>query len=117
METTEAANDRQGRKTKTTTTTTSGTSSSSEAVDTKQHRDKRAKFIELANKRTAKALKAIRVIARLGGANASNYAYSQHDVDAISMAIRRELEDMERRMTPPGIQLDVEFDVTKAQTM
>ena len=79
---------------------------------------RRAKFVRLVNKRTASAIKAIRYISRLGaGKNAYNYEFCQDDIAAIAWALKAEIETLERIMVPTGIQLDVEFDVTKGPTV
>lgn len=58
--------------------------------------DKREKFVELAQKRTVKAIKAIRSIGKLG--NRSAYVYTDTDVNRIVKAINDEIEALKARM-------------------
>lgn len=70
-------------------------------------RDKRAKFVSLAESRTAAAIKAIRVIAKLG--NQSHYDYSETDVRKIVAALSKEVDAMKARMMSSGGKETVEF--------
>lgn len=70
-------------------------------------RDKRAKFVSLAESRTAAAIKAIRVIAKLG--NQSHYDYSEADVRKIVAALNKEVDAMKARMMSSGGKETVEF--------
>jgi len=60
---------------------------------------KREKFVDLANTRTAKAMSAIAVIGGL--ASKTNYDYSEHDVNAITLALRTEIDILEKRFANP----------------
>ena len=70
-------------------------------------RDKRAKFVTLAESRTAAAIKAIRVIAKLG--NQSHYEYTEADVRKIAAALNKEVDAMKTRMMSRGGKETVEF--------
>ncbi len=70
-------------------------------------RDKRGKFVELAERRTANAIKAIRVIAKLG--NKSAYVYDEGDVRKIAAALTKEVEALKARMSSSGGKEAVEF--------
>lgn len=69
--------------------------------------DKRAKFVRLAESRTAAAIKAIRVIAKLG--NHSHYDYTEADVRKIVAALNKEVDAMKARMMSSGGKETVEF--------
>ena len=56
---------------------------------------KRAKFKELAEKRTNKALEAVRLIGNL--ANRQNYAYEDAEVRKVVRALRDAVADVEAR--------------------
>ena len=58
-------------------------------------RDRRARFVELAEKRTEKALRQIKLISNL--ADKSNYEYSKADVDKVLQALRKAIDDCEAR--------------------
>ncbi len=58
-------------------------------------RDKRKKFVELAEKRTTKAIHALRLVGNLS--NKNNYEYSDTDVKKIVKALDEEIKDMRRR--------------------
>ena len=68
---------------------------------------KREKFIELAERRTANAMRAIRVIGKLGNPHA--YEYDETDVKKIAKALTDELETMKNRMTSIKPSDGVEF--------
>jgi len=70
-------------------------------------KDKRAKFVSLAESRTAAAIKAIRVIAKLG--NQSHYDYTEADVRKIAAALIKEVDAMKARMMSSGGKEAVEF--------
>jgi len=70
-------------------------------------RDKRTKFVTLAESRTAAAIKAIRVIAKLG--NQSHYDYTEADVRKIAAALTKEVDAMKTRMMSRGGKETVEF--------
>lgn len=70
-------------------------------------KDKRAKFVSLAESRTAAAIKAIRVIAKLG--NQSHYDYSEADIRKIAGALTKEIDAMKTRMMSRGGKETVEF--------
>jgi len=70
-------------------------------------RDKRTKFVTLAESRTAAAIKAIRVIAKLG--NQSHYEYSEADVRKIAAALNKEVDAMKTRMLSRGGKETIEF--------
>ena len=72
---------------------------------TKPHR--RDKFVELAEKRTANAIRAIRRIAKLG--NLAHYTYSESDVQKIVSALNKETETMRTKMTSSGGQDTIDF--------
>ena len=69
--------------------------------------DKRTKFVSLAESRTAAAIKAIRVIAKLG--NQSHYDYTEADVRKIAAALNKEIDAMKTRMMSRGGKETVEF--------
>jgi hypothetical protein len=68
---------------------------------------KREKFIELAEGRTKTAIKAIRVIGKLGNKNA--YEFTETDVNKITKALIREVEQMKARMSSSGGKESVDF--------
>ena len=68
---------------------------------------KRAKFINLAEKRTANAIKAIRVIGKLG--NPSAYDYGDEDVKKIVKALSAEIELLKGRLKDTKRPHGVEF--------
>lgn len=68
---------------------------------------KREKFIELAEKRTIKAIQAIRILAKLG--NKSHYEYDESDVKKIVSALNKEVESLKVRMLTAKTQDKVEF--------
>ncbi|KQT33660.1 hypothetical protein ASG29_06520 [Sphingomonas sp. Leaf412] len=70
-------------------------------------RDKRTKFVSLAESRTAAAIKAIRVVAKLG--NQSHYDYTETDVRKIATALNKEVDAMKTRMLSRGGKETVEF--------
>ena len=76
-------------------------------TDRRGARDKRAKFVSLAEGRTAAAIKAIRVIAKLG--NQPHYEYSEADVRKIAAALNKEVDAMKTRMMTRGGKETVEF--------
>ena len=57
---------------------------------------RREKFVSLAERRTANAIKAIRVISKLG--NRSAYEYGDDDVNKIARALTAEVDAMKTRM-------------------
>lgn len=69
--------------------------------------NKRTKFVTLAESRTAAAIKAIRVIAKLG--NRSHYDYTETDVRKIAAALTKEVDAMKTRMMSRGGKETVEF--------
>lgn len=69
--------------------------------------EKRAKFIELAERRTANAIRAIRVIGKLG--NLSAYSYDETDIKKIVSALGKEIEDLKARMLRKSGKAAVEF--------
>jgi hypothetical protein len=75
--------------------------------NTSQKSDRRTKFIELAERRTANAIKAIRVISKLG--NRAAYDYDETDVRKIAAALTREIEAMKLRMSPSGKRDTIDF--------
>jgi len=70
-------------------------------------RDKRAKFVELAERRTANAIRAIRVIGKLG--NPFAYEYDEGDVKKIVSALTKEVEGLRLQMAKKGGKAPVEF--------
>ena len=76
-------------------------------IDQAGTRDKRSKFVSLAESRTAAAIKAIRVIAKLG--NHSHYDYTESDVRKIATALNKEVDAMRTRMLSRGGKETVEF--------
>ena len=72
-----------------------------------QNRDRRAKFVELAESRTANAIRAIRVIAKLG--NQSHYEFDEADVKKIAGALSREIESLKTRMLTRAASDSVDF--------
>jgi DNA-binding MarR family transcriptional regulator len=79
----------------------------SEQETAPRERDKRRKFVQLAEKRTANAMRAIRVIAKLG--NKAHYEYDEKDVKKIAAVLSREVEALRTRMTSRGGQETIEF--------
>lgn len=69
--------------------------------------EKREKFVRLAEKRTANALKAIRIIGKLG--NKSHYEYDENDVKKIVSALSKEVESLKHRLSEPGGRELIEF--------
>ncbi len=69
--------------------------------------ERREKFVRLAEKRTANAIKAIRVIGKLG--NRSHYEYDDKDIKKIIAALNKELDALRVRMTTPGSQENIDF--------
>jgi hypothetical protein len=67
----------------------------------------RDKFVELAEKRTIKAIKSIRLIGNLS--NKSNYNYTESDVKKIVNALENELKNLKRRFETTTSDDDVEF--------
>lgn len=74
---------------------------------TKSAAAKREKFVELAQKRAANAIKAIRVIGKLG--NRSAYEYSDADVNKIVKALNDEIEALKSRMKSSGRHDSIDF--------
>jgi hypothetical protein len=70
-------------------------------------KDKRAKFVELAERRAANAIRAIRVIGKLG--NKSAYEYDDADVKKIVAALSREVEALKSRLGQKNNKGEVEF--------
>lgn len=68
---------------------------------------RREKFVELAQKRAANAIKAIRVIGKLG--NRSAYEYSDADVNKIVKALSDEIEALKSRMKSSGRHDSIDF--------
>lgn len=58
-------------------------------------RDKRKKFVELAERRTTKAIYALRLVGNLS--NTNNYEYTDTDVKKIVKALEEEVKNMRRR--------------------
>lgn len=63
--------------------------------------------MELAQKRAANAIKAIRVIGKLG--NRSAYEYSDADVNKIVKALSDEIEALKSRMKSSGRHDSIDF--------
>ena len=63
--------------------------------DVAMTRDRRRKFVELAEKRTNRAINDIRLVGNL--ANRSNYEYSEADSKAIVRAIEEELRALKAK--------------------
>jgi hypothetical protein len=76
-------------------------------VTTNRSGEKRQKFVELAERRTANAIKAIRVIAKLG--NKVAYDYDESDVRKIASALSKEIEALKVRMTTSGTRETIDF--------
>jgi hypothetical protein len=77
------------------------------ARDDTQIAEKRERFVKLAEGRTAAAIKAIRVIAKLG--NRSHYDYSEADVRKIAAALNKEVDSLRTRMLSRGGKDVIEF--------
>lgn len=60
-----------------------------------EKRDKRQKFIDLAEKRTQRAIKDVRLIGNL--ANSKNYSYTDEDVKKIIKALQEEVSELKKR--------------------
>jgi hypothetical protein len=72
-----------------------------------RNRDKRQKFVELAERRTANVIRAIRVLGKLG--NRSAYEYDDGDVKKIVNALNREIEALKARLSTAGLKEIVVF--------
>lgn len=59
---------------------------------------KRQRFVRLVDPRVTRAIAAIRRIGKLGGANSSNYEFSQDDVDKIVAALSHEVTRLDETM-------------------
>jgi hypothetical protein len=70
-------------------------------------REKREKFVELAERRTANVIRAIRVLGKLG--NRSAYEYDDGDVKKIVNALNREIEALKARLSTAGLKETVVF--------
>lgn len=71
-------------------------------------RDRREKFVELATKRTNKALEQMRLIGNL--ANRSNYEFTEEDARKIVRALQKELDGIKGRFAEAsGGRRDGEF--------
>lgn len=68
---------------------------------------KRERFVRLAERRTSKALQAVRLIANL--ANRNNYEYYPSDAKKIAGALTRELEDLRHRFEDSPSRTTSEF--------
>lgn len=68
---------------------------------------KRDKFVELAQKRTTRALKSIRVIGNLSNKNI--YEYSEADVSKIIKALDGEMKALRERFKTQKRDDDIEF--------
>ena len=69
---------------------------------------KREKFVQLAEKRTANAIKAIRLIGHLGNRNA--YDFGDLDVVKITKALTAETDALRIKMSvQPGRKPDIDF--------
>ena len=68
---------------------------------------KRLKFVELAERRTANAMRAIRVIGNLS--NRSHYDYEDEDVRKIVAALSSEVDSLKRRFGEPAKKRAMEF--------
>ncbi|MFN3961117.1 MAG: hypothetical protein ACK4NP_14585 [Parvularculaceae bacterium] len=78
-------------------------------LTSKNKASKREKFVRLAQSRTANAMKAIRIIAKLG--NKSHYEYDERDVRKIVAALNKEVEALRSRMLSSGGKDLVEFNL------
>lgn len=58
-------------------------------------RDKRKKFVDLAEKRTTKAIYALRLVGNLS--NKNNYDYTDADIKKILKALEDEIKNVRRR--------------------
>lgn len=76
-------------------------------IESREPQSKREKFIGLAEKRTIKALKAIRMISKLGNRNA--YDYDDADVRKIVKALTDEIETLKVRMNNTKGSDDIDF--------
>ena len=68
---------------------------------------KREKFVELAEKRTTRAIKTIRIIGNLSNKNV--YKYSETDVSKILKALEKETKMLRERFMTQKRDSDVEF--------
>ena len=68
---------------------------------------KRKNFARIAEKRTIRALEAIRVIGNLS--NRSNYDFTEKDVIQIKIALNREVSNMARRFSDSNSDARAEF--------
>jgi len=68
---------------------------------------KREKFVELAEKRTARAIKGIRVIGNLS--NKGIYEYTEDDVNKMVKALEKELKRLRERYRTQKRDDEVEF--------
>ncbi len=69
--------------------------------------DPRQRFVELAEKRTTKALKDIKLISNLS--NKSNYQYKDEEVKKIIKALRKAVDDCKLRFDQGGSDDDEVF--------
>ena len=65
-------------------------------------RDKRSKFVELATKRTNRALEQLRLIGNL--ANRSNYEFTDDDSRKILRALQKELDSVKAKFADVGVE-------------
>jgi len=79
----------------------------SEKGDENRTESKRDRFVKLAEKRTANAIKAIRIIGKLSNPHA--YDYDDSDVRKIVKALNDEVEALKTRMKSTKPSDDVEF--------
>lgn len=66
-----------------------------------------AKFVELAEKRTTKAINAVRSIAKLS--NRNNYVFTEDQVNKIAEALRGEVVSMHESFSAPEAQVKEGF--------
>jgi hypothetical protein len=76
-------------------------------AEVKEAEDRRGKFVRLAERRTTKALKAIRVIGNL--ANRSQYEYNDTDVKKIVAALSAEVDALRNRLSDADRKRGLEF--------
>ena len=69
--------------------------------------EKRAKFIERAERRTANAIRAIRLIGNLG--NRATYEFSELDTAKILGALEEAITDVKKRMVAPEEKSETAF--------
>jgi hypothetical protein len=72
-------------------------------------RDKRSKFVELANKRTNRAIRDLRLIGNLS--NRAAYQYGEEDVRKIVRALQKEIDTIKQKFGGTSDETDQSFSL------